>query len=279
MTKPAHLVAFDVETTGKNPLMDQIIELSICRVAASDLSSPLAPVYVQRFKPDVPVSPGAQAVHGLSDDDLRDQPPFSRCADEIESLLLSADVLVGYNVGFDIRFVEAEFQRLGRTLNLYSKPVVDPLRMWQSLEPRRLENAVERFVGTSLDDAHSAEADTRAVLDVLDGMRAAFGLEDASWEELAAFTSPERASWVGPSHHLRWESDQVVIGFGKYSGQSVLDLSQTDPDYLRWMEGKGDFPAHVKNLCKGALSGLTRREYHDRVARHFPRPEPDVSGD
>lgn len=278
MSDSIKLVAFDVETTGKNPLVDQIIEISICEVSSDELKKVDGdiPTYLQRFRPDVPVSPGAQAVHGISDQDLADEPPFSACADEVERLLLQADVLIGYNVGFDIRFVEAEFQRLGRKLDLYSRRVVDPLRIWQTMEPRRLENAVERFVGGSLEGAHSAEADTRAVLQVLSGMTDAFGLA-SDWDELALMTNPDRASWVGTSNHFRWEAGQVVVGFGKYAGRGLHALAKEDPDYIRWIQG-ADFPRHVQSLCKGALSDISIEEFHLKVHQHFPQPELETDG-
>jgi DNA polymerase III subunit epsilon len=265
MSLPHVIVAFDVETTGKNPTSDQVIELSIIR------HGPEPAQYFKRFKPTVAVTPGAFKVHGISDEDLAQEPPFADQADRIESLLLSADTLVGYNVSFDIRFIESEFSRLGRKLDLWSKRVVDPLRIWHSMEPRKLENAHQRFVGGALESAHSAEADTRAVLDVLSGMRESFHLQEASWDELALLTSPDRLLWIGPSSHFRWEAGHVVFGFGKYESRPLFDVASEDPKYLRWIQG-GQFPAHAQNLCKGALAGLSREQFHEKIAAHFGTP-------
>jgi len=291
MSRPKNIVAFDVETTGKNPTSDQVIELSIIRITGDGVSSTGDNIlhtgdgdggtnpgdYFGRFRPSVSVTPGAFAVHGISDDALAGAPTFAEEADTIRRLLLSADVLVGYNVSFDIRFLEAEFGRLEQKLDLWSKLVVDPLRIWHAMEPRKLENAFGRFVGGSFEAAHSAEADTRAVLDVLDGMKRSFDLVGKSWDDLAAMTAPDRLLWVGPSSHFKWEAGHVVFGFGKYESHPLIRVAAEDPKYLTWLQG-AEFPSHAQNLCKGALSGIAADQFHDRVAGHFGKPdreEPD----
>ena len=282
MSKSFVLVALDVETTGKNPAADQIIEFSAIRI---ELEGPGVPAgldaaqrYHRRFRPTVPVSPGAERVHGISDADLAHEPPFADHLEEIRALVERADVILGYNVGFDLRFLESEFERCEARLSLEGKSIVDPLRIWHTMEPRRLENAYERFVGGQLLQAHSAEADTQAVVEVLAGMRSAFGLDTTTWEDLALMTAPDRALWVGGTHHLRWEAGDVVIGFGKYDGRPLFDVAASDADYLRWIR-ESNFPAHVQNLCKGALSGISREEFLERTARHFGQPVETESAD
>ena len=262
------MIAFDVETTGKNSETDQIIEISMCLYDAGEERSLL-----KLIKPAVPISPGAQRVHGISMEDLVDAPRFEEVADEILDFLNSADVIVGYNVRFDIRFVEKEFARIGKHIQLDEKMVVDPLRIWQAMEPRRLEDAHRRFVGTEMENAHSAEADVQAAVRVLRGVREAFNLQEAGWEDLARLTTPEKEFWIGPSNHLRWEEGHVIFGFGKYSGKPLVDVGAADPGYLRWVI-KSDFPAHVQNLSKGAMEGYKEEDYNARIVRAFgPPPE------
>jgi DNA polymerase-3 subunit epsilon len=261
------MIAFDVETTGKNPDTDQIIEISMCLYEGGREEQ-----YYQMIRPtEVSIAKGAQAVHGISMEDVAEMPTFAEVADEIEEFLGQAEVFVGYNVRFDIRCVEAEFERLGRSIDLGAKLVVDPFRIWQSLEPRSLSDAYRRFVGQELDNAHSAEADVQAAVDVLRGIRRTFNLEEASWEELAKMTNPEKDLWVGPSHQFVWSAEEVVFGFGKYNGRPILEVANRDPGYLQWIQ-KADFPAHVKSLCKGALSGLTEEDFNSRIIQVFGAP-------
>ena len=246
------VVVFDVETTGTDRRRDQVIELCV----QFGLSEG-APSRTWRIKPDVTISPGAQAVHGISMADLADCPRFAEVVDEIAAVFASAEVVVGYNLVFDIDMVSAEFERLGRPLpDWSSKTIVDPFRLWQQCEPRSLSHAHLRFVGSGFEAAHSATADVAATGRVLAGMLRSFGLDDHDWRGVAGVCDPQRPSWVGPSRHLQWQGERVVLAFGKHSG---TPLSQIDPGYLRWMAEK-DFPAHVGIICKKA-SELNEPEF------------------
>lgn len=260
------MIAFDVETTGRNPDTDQIVEISMCLYNAGKEET-----YHTLIRPDIPITKGAQAVHGISMDDVKDAPTFAQVAPRIRQFLEGATVLVGYNVRFDIRCVEREFDRLGETVDLTDKLVVDPYRIWQSLEPRSLSDAYRRFVGGELDNAHSAEADVQAAVNVLRGMRRTFNLEEATWEELAQLTSPDQDTWIGPSNHIVWSAGEVVFGFGKYAGRPVLEVAQRDRSYLDWIQ-RADFPKHVGNLCKGALLGLPEEDFNGRIVASFGEP-------
>ena len=260
------MIAFDVETTGKNPDTDQIVEISMCLYEAGKED-----VYYQLIKPDLPISKGAQAVHGISMEDVADMPSFAEVADDIEQFLMRAEVFVGYNVRFDIRCVEKEFERIGRTTDLGEKLVVDPYRIWQSLEPRSLSDAYRRFVGGEFENAHSAEADVQAAVEVLRGIRRTFNLEEASWEDLAKMTNPDKDLWIGPSHQFVWSAGEVVFGFGKYNGRPLLEVADRDPGYLDWIQ-RADFAPHVKSLCKGARSGIGEAAFNARIVEHFGPP-------
>lgn len=249
-TQGGRIIVFDVETTGTDKRRDQVIEF--CAQLGLGAS---AQSRVLRVRPSVPISPGAQDVHGISMEDLADCPPFSARADEIRELLEGADVWVGYNLGFDIEMLQAEFERLGqRPLALRDKSVIDPFRLWQSCEPRTLQDAHRRFVGSEFAEAHSAAADVSATGRVLEGMLEHFGLGGRAWEQIADVCEPERASWLGPTRHIQWSEGGVpVLGFGKHAGRAVHELAQSaDAGYLRWILNK-DFPAHVRDICERAL--------------------------
>ncbi len=90
-------------------------------------------------------------------------------------------------------------------------------------------------------------------------------------------TSPDRETWIGPSNHIRWEGDTIVLGFGRYEGQPFLDVARKKPDYLGWIQ-KSDFPAHVKSLCRGALSGIDEASFTARVVEFYgPAPSTEAA--
>ena len=243
------VVVFDTETTGIDEDRDQIIELSIQQGLADDSSQK-----TWRIKPSVPISPGAAEIHGITMEDLADCPSFHAVAGEIRPFFEQAEMLVGYNVSFDLEMLQSEFRRLRQPpLDLSKKLIVDPLQLWRQCEPRNLQEAYKRFVGGEFDEAHSAAADIAATGRVLVGMLESFGLKGKDWNEIADICQPDRALHIGPSHHFQWRDGVPVIAFGKHSGKPIHELAaEEDGGYLRWILTK-DFPAHVKEVCQRAL--------------------------
>ncbi len=224
-----------------------------------------------RIKPSVAISPGAQAVHNISMEDLADCPPFAAIADRVRDIISWAEVLVGYNLSFDIEMLQAEYERLGQPLlDLRDKHIIDPFRLWQRCEPRSLMHAHKRFVGEEFGDAHSAEADVAATGRVLTGMIEGFGLGEADWNQLALVCEPDRDSWIGPSKHIqRSDEGKPIIGFGKHSGTCIYELAHSeDGNYLRWMISK-DFPAHVHEICNKALEAQNHAELNQWIDKQY----------
>jgi DNA polymerase-3 subunit epsilon len=269
-TAPAEprILVFDCETTGTDKKRDQIIELCV-QFGLDDGAEST----VWRFRPQTPISPGAQAVHGIGMADLADCPAFAERAAEVAAVFAGADVVVGYNLAFDIDMLQAEYERCGLPpLDFAGTTIVDAFRLWQQCEPRSLMHAHRRFVGDAFAAAHSASADVAATGRVLRGMLAAFELVDRDWQEIATVCDPQRGSWLGPSRHLRWDDGVIVFGFGKHAGTAVHVLAREAPDYLEWVIGK-DFPSHVGDVCKVAL----RRDLAGLVAwarERFGQPAP-----
>ena len=249
---PPKIIVFDCETTGIDFTRDQVIELCVQHGLDDAMTS-----QTWRIKPAVPIHPAAQAVHGITMEDLAECRPFAAFADEIARVFASADVIVGYNLSFDIDMLQAEYTRLQQPLlDLSGKQIVDAFRLWQQCEPRSLQHAHRRFVGDEFAAAHSASADVAATGRVLVGMLRHFNLGDQDWGQIASVCDPDRlsrGSWVGPSKHLRWENEVIVLGFGKYMGTPLHELAAgPDRSFLRWVLEKG-FPPHVGEICRAAL--------------------------
>lgn len=262
------IIVLDVETTGKDRARDQVIEL--CMQLGLDEYSEFR---TWRIKPSVPIHPEAQAVHGITVEQLADCPTFGSSAPQIAALLSAAEVIVGYNVAFDLDMIQAEFARAGYPpLDLSTKQVVDVLRLWHHVEPRTLVAAHEKFCGESMTNAHAATADVAATARVLSAMLERFGLVERAWPELAAIADPfpGRDKWIGSSHHVQWREDgYAVFAFGKHNGSRI---DQVDTGFLRWVLGK-DFPSHVKDICHLALH-KRGPELLAELAKRYPRRLP-----
>lgn len=159
-------VALDLETTGLWAEMDRIVEIGAVRFAPSG-------VELGRFErlinPDRPMSPGAYAVHGLSDADLADAPPAAVVLPELVAFLGSAasTILLAHNAPFDASFLGNELRLAGLALPAHS--VYDTLdlarRRLPMLGSHRLE-ALSRHFGLDPAGAHRALADSLRVKDL-----------------------------------------------------------------------------------------------------------------
>lgn len=191
------IVVVDVETTGLDPDRDEIVE-----VAIRDGLDPGADTWTRTIRPTRPVPEAARAVHGLGDAELSEAPRLGEVVDEIHRRLAGAEVVVGYNVVFDLDFLDRAFRAHGLSpIDRDRVSVVDPYWMWRACEPRDLAGATHRFAGTPLEGGHRAGADVDATARVLEGMRRAFGLLDRDWTDLAALSRPpERRRRPGAPH-------------------------------------------------------------------------------
>lgn len=259
------IVVLDVETTGTEKATDQIIELCLRFGLGSD-----AVARTWRIRPEAPINPEATKVHGITADMLADCPLFPAVATEFLPLITGADMIVGYNVAFDLDMIQAELARAELApMSFAGKKIVDVLRLWHHVEPRTLTAAHAKFCGEAHTNAHQASGDVAATARVLESMLAAFNLTDKPLTEIASMSDPfaNRASWIGPSPHIQWDaSGGVIFGFGKYKGQQV---SAADGGFLRWILGK-DFPPHVKKICRVALE--RRRQFMAWIEQYYPRP-------
>ena len=161
------IIAFDLETTGTNTSTDQIVQIAYGYYEKGELKDTVTKL----FKPTIAINPGAQRVHGISMEKLQNEPYFKSNAAEIRDIFSKADGLMGYNVGFDISVIQAEFERAGiPKLDLNNVAIYDAYLIWTKHEGRSLSHAVERFLGKPMEGAHDALADITATANVFDKM-------------------------------------------------------------------------------------------------------------
>lgn len=165
------LVSIDTETTGRDPNEDRIVEIA-CVLWDSGRVSARRDWLVN---PGRPIPEDARAVHGISDDDVRDKPTFAEVAEEVLSAM-SGRVPVAYNAEFDQRFIHLELDRAG--IRRASGPAavrdgvswIDPLtwaRELQKDEKSRALTAVAERLGIEIQQAHRATDDAEAAVQVL----------------------------------------------------------------------------------------------------------------
>ena len=244
------LVVFDIESTGTNPQRDRIVELAVIKIFPDGQMQNT----VRRLYPEMPIPPAATEIHHITDEDVKDCPPFSCIADKLFNYLEDCD-LAGYNIqGFDIPLLENEFKRVGLDLNTASRRVIDADTLFCKLYPRTLTAAYKFFCGKDLEGAHGAAADTAATWEVLLGQLEKHPELPREIAELAQYSNNSDPDAIDRNRRFKFNGDEAVVNFGKYSGRTLRDIAENEPGFLRWII-KSDFPDDVKNIAQNALMG------------------------
>jgi DNA polymerase-3 subunit epsilon len=157
----------DTETTGLEPAEGhRIIELACLELAGR---RPTGRHFHRYVNPERSIDRAASEVHGLTAEDLQDKPRFGDIADEFLDFVSGAELLI-HNAPFDVAFIDAELDRLGRPRLQNVCRVSDTLEMARELHPGKknsLDALCERYtVDHSKRTLHGALLDAQLLADV-----------------------------------------------------------------------------------------------------------------
>ena len=231
---------FDLETTGTDALHDRIVEISMIKVMpdGTDIQRTV------RVNPGMPIPAEATAVHHITDADVADKPLFSQLAEGLAQSFRGCD-LAGFNSNrFDIPLLAEEFARAGIDFDFNECRFIDVQTIFHKKEQRTLSAAYKFYCGKNLDDAHSANADTRATYEVLMAQLDRYDDLPNDMEKLSEYSSQNKN--VDLMGRLVYDDrHREVINFGKYKGQLAVDVLRRDPRYFSWNQ-QGDFASSTK---------------------------------
>jgi DNA polymerase-3 subunit epsilon len=247
------IIFFDLETTGINIASDRIVEISYLKVDLNGNETSKT----MRLNPGIPIPEKVTAIHGITNEDVKDAPTFSEVAKSLAREFEGCD-LAGYNsVKFDIPLLAEEFLRSGVDIDLKRRKFVDVQVIFMKMEPRTLSAAYKFFLDKDLSQAHSAEADTRATYEVLQAQLDRYPNLENDMGKLAEFSAHTRnVDFAG--RIVYDENDVEVFNFGKYKGQAVTRVLEKDPGYFGWMMN-GDFPLYTKKVLTSIKLGTIRK--------------------
>jgi len=251
------LAFFDLETTGVNVAVDNIVEIAILKVMPDGSEQ----IYNKKVNPGRPIPPESSLFHGIYDEDIKDAPTFKDLAEEVALFLEDAD-LAGYNSNkFDVPMLMEEFLRAGVNFSLEGRSFIDVQNIFHQMEQRTLKAAYRFYCDKNLDNAHQAEADVRATYEVLKAQLVKY--EGAPFEDKQGEVSYPVVNDVQALHdftnlskpvdfagRLVYNEDgRVVINFGKHKGRPVSEVFEVEPSYYAWMQN-GDFPLYTKKVLE-----------------------------
>jgi len=253
LTKP--IAFFDLETTGIRVATDRIVEICILREQVDGSTQ----TRTLRINPEMPIPAEVTAIHGITDEDVKDCPTFKQVARELAAFLDNCD-LAGFNSNhFDIPLLVEEFLRADIDFDLKGRRFVDVQNIFHKMEPRNLGAAYKFYCEKDLINAHSAEADTVATYEILKAQLdryAAVPFKDRNgkismpvvndMKALSEFSfGMKNVDLIG---HIVYNDKNVeVFNFGKHKGKPVAKVLKDEPSYYDWMM-KGEFPLSTKKV-------------------------------
>ena len=245
---------FDLETTGINVSKDRIVEIAILKVFPSGEKESKTWL----VNPEMPIPQESSDIHGITDEDVANQPAFKEVAPQIVQMLEGCDI-AGFNSNrFDIPVLAEELLRCGQDLDLKKCRPVDVQVIFHKMEPRNLSAAYKFYCDKDLVNAHSAEADTLATYEILKAQIEKYDELENDLSFLSDFSQHyENADFAGMIGFD--EAGKEIFKFGKYKNQRVEDVLEKDSGYFGWLQN-ADFPLYTKKVFTAIqLRRLTER--------------------
>lgn len=247
------IVFFDLETTGININTDRIVEICYLKVYpnGNEESKTL------RINPGMPIPEASSAIHGIYDADVVNCPTFKEVARNIANDIEGCD-LAGFNSNrFDIPVLAEEFLRAEVDIDMSKRKFVDVQVIFHKMEQRTLSAAYKFYCEKELEDAHTAEADTRATYEVLQSQLDRYGESLKNDIAFLADYSSYNKNVDFAGRMVYDEKGVETFNFGKYKGQSVTEVLKKDTGYYSWILNS-DFTLNTKAmLTKIRLRELT----------------------
>lgn len=246
------LAFLDIEATGLTIGFDRIVEISVVKVNPNGERHTLT----QRLNPEMPIPVKVSAIHGIYDADVAEMPTFREFANQLLNFFGNSD-LAGYNSNkFDIPLLVDEFIRAEVDFDFRSRRLIDVQNIFHKMEQRTLAAAYKFYCEKELLNAHSAEADILATLEVFEAQLERYTDLKQDVEYLHKFCSMNNNVDLAGRIVMN-DKQQEVFNFGKHKGKTVDDVFLKEPSYYEWMM-QGDFPAETKQV----ITALRLRKFN-----------------
>ncbi|UUC47227.1 3'-5' exonuclease [Flavobacterium cerinum] len=247
---------FDLETTGIDVAKDRIVEISIFKVYPNGNKESKTWL----VNPEMPIPPHSTAIHGISDEKVANEPTFKQLSAQVYNMIKDAD-LAGFNSDrFDIPLLAEELLRAEVDFDMKNRVSVDIQTIFHKMEERTLSAAYKFYCGQTLDNAHSAEADTMATYEILKAQLDRYPELENDIKTLSEFTTRKKSVDFAGFIALNAEG-QEIFTFGKHKGVLVDEVFDKEPGYFGWIQN-ADFPLYTKKV----LTGIKLRKLNNKLS-------------
>ena len=239
------LCFFDLETTGIQLTKDRIVQLAAVKLFPDGHRE--SKNYI--INPEMHIPEEIAAIHGITNEMVKTAPKLAEVAEEIIEFIGESD-LAGYNSDrFDIPLLAEEMLRAGVDFDMKNRVSVDVQTIFHKKEERTLSAALKFYCGKTLENAHSAAADTMATYEILLGQLERYPDLQNDMKALSEFTTRKKSVDFAGMIVMN-DKGQEMFSFGKYKNVLVDEVFDKDPGYFGWIQG-ADFPLYTKKVLTG----------------------------
>ena len=246
---------FDLETTGIDVAKDRIVEIAIFKVFPNGNKESKTWL----VNPTIPIPSQVTAIHGITNEKVANEPTFKELSSQIYNMIKDSD-LAGYNSDrFDIPLLAEELLRSDVDFDMKNRVSVDVQTIFHKKEERTLSAALKFYCNQTLENAHSAEADTLATYEILKAQLDRYEDLDNDMKSLSEFTTRKKsldfAGFIGIN-----DQGQEIFTFGKHKNALIEDVLENEPGYFGWIQN-ADFPLFTKKV----LTGIKLRKLNNKL--------------
>jgi DNA polymerase-3 subunit epsilon len=253
LNKPIAFI--DLETTGINLSIDRIVEIAILKIKVNGERE----VKTLRINPEMPISEESVSVHGITNEAVKDCPTFRQVAPQLAAFMDGCD-LAGYNSNkFDIPLLVEEFLRAEVEFDLKNRRMVDVQNIFHLMEQRTLAAAYKFYCNKEIENAHNAEADILATVEVFLAQLEKY--KDVQIKDNKGNLYTPVVNNIEALHKLTMRTQnadlagriqfnakgQEIFAFGKHKDKTVEEVFSKEPAYYNWIMD-GDFPLYTKKV-------------------------------
>ena len=257
LTRP--ICFFDLETTGTDVSKDRIVEISILKVFPNGNKESKTWL----VNPTIPIPAQSTEVHGITNEKVANEPTFKQLSEQIHNMIKDAD-LAGFNSDrFDIPLLAEELLRAEIDFDLNDRVTIDTQTIFHKMEQRTLSAAYQFYCGKSLENAHSAAADTNATYEIFKAQLDRYQELPNDMEKLSEFTTRKQVVDFAGFIALN-EKGEEIFTFGKHKGKKVDDILNQEPGYYGWILN-ADFPLYTKKTLKKIKEKKEMKEMKEKM--------------
>lgn len=246
---------FDLETTGVDVAKDRIVEISIFKVYPNGNKESKTWL----VNPEMKIPFLSTQVHGITDEKVANEPTFKELSGQVYNMIKDSD-LAGFNSDrFDIPLLAEELLRAGVDFDMKNRVSVDVQTIFHKMEERTLSAAYKFYCGQSLENAHSAEADTMATYEILKAQLERYPELENDMKSLSEFTTRKKSVDFAGFIALN-DKGEEIFSFGKHKGVLVEKVLEEEPGYFGWIQN-ADFPLYTKKV----LTAIKLRKLNNKL--------------